>query len=113
MMCFNRKVLTGLAAVALGILVVAPQLFSRALPLLVVAACPLSMLFMMRGMSGTGGQCANGRGGQPSADHEAEITRLRTEIERLRREQRPGTTTPMASVPPASHTDATPEDGRR
>src|SRR6266550_2751301 len=46
-MCLNWKVLAGLAVVGLLVLVVA-------LPLLLVAACPLSMLFMMRGMSGNG-----------------------------------------------------------
>ena len=53
-MCLNWKVLTGLAAVGLLVLVVAPQFIGVALPLLLVAACPLSMLFMMRGMSGNG-----------------------------------------------------------
>jgi len=53
-MCLNWKVLAGLAAVGLLVLVVAPQFIGVALPLLLVAACPLSMLFMMRGMSGNG-----------------------------------------------------------
>lgn len=60
-MCFNWKVVAGLAAVGVGIWVVAPSLLVAALPLLLVAACPLSMFFMMRGMGG--GQCAN----QPQA----------------------------------------------
>jgi len=45
-MCLNWKVLAGLGVVAVGILVVDPQLAARALPLLLVAACPLSMLLM-------------------------------------------------------------------
>jgi hypothetical protein len=53
-MCLNWKVLAGLAVVGLIVLVVAPQFIGAALPLLLVAACPLSMLFMMRGMSGRG-----------------------------------------------------------
>jgi hypothetical protein len=53
-MCLNWKVLAGLAVVGLLVLVVAPQFIGVALPLLLVAACPLSMLFMMRGMSGNG-----------------------------------------------------------
>lgn len=101
MCCFNRKVLMGLGALALGVLVVAPQLFFRVLPLLFVAACPLSMLLMMRGMSGNGGQCSNGRASQPGAGHDAEIARLRSEIERLRREHDPAAAT-LASRPPAS-----------
>lgn len=54
-MCFNWKVIAGLAA-GVGIWVVAPNLALVALPLLVMAACPLSMFLMMRGMQG--GQCA-------------------------------------------------------
>ena len=53
-MCLNWKVLAGLAVVGLLVLVVVPQFIGVALPLLLVAACPLSMLFMMRGMSGNG-----------------------------------------------------------
>ncbi len=56
-MCFNWKVAAGLATVGVGIWAVAPNLIGAALPLLLVAACPLSMFFMMRGMGG--GQCAN------------------------------------------------------
>jgi hypothetical protein len=54
--CLNWKVVAGLAGVGLGIWVVAPTLVWAALPVLVVLACPLSMLFMMRGMGS--GQCA-------------------------------------------------------
>ena len=55
-LCLNWKVVAGLAAVGVGIWVVAPGLMWAALPILIVLACPLSMLFMMRGMSS--GQCA-------------------------------------------------------
>jgi hypothetical protein len=61
-MCLNWKVLTGLAVVALLVLIVAPQFFWAALPILLVAACPLSMLFMMRGMSGS----ENATGSRPA-----------------------------------------------
>ena len=61
-MCLNWKVLAGLAVVGLIVLVVAPQFIWAALPILLVAACPLSMLFMMRGMSGNGNVAAS----QPS-----------------------------------------------
>lgn len=61
-MCMNWKVAVGLAAVGVGILVVAPRLSVAALPLLFMAACPLSMLFMMggkkKGMSAQGGSCS-------------------------------------------------------
>ena len=61
--CLNRKVVAGLAVVGLGIWVVAPNLVWTALPVLVVLACPLSMLFMMGGMGGS--QCAT----QPEQAH--------------------------------------------
>lgn len=48
--CLNPKVLAGLAVVGVGVLVLAPNLAANVLPLLVVLACPLSMLFMMRVM---------------------------------------------------------------
>ncbi len=46
-MCLNPKVLVALAAVGVGVYVLAPGAFAAALPLLVLAACPLSMLLMM------------------------------------------------------------------
>ena len=51
-MCLNWRVVAGLAAVGLGVWIVAPQLVAAVLPLLVLAACPLSMVFMMRAMQG-------------------------------------------------------------
>lgn len=49
-MCLNRKVLAGLAAVGVGIYLAAPGLVVAALPILLLAACPLSMVLMMWGM---------------------------------------------------------------
>lgn len=60
--CFNPKVLLGLGAVALGVLVFAPNLLASALPLLFVALCPLSMLIMMFGMRGMGGMAGQKAG---------------------------------------------------
>lgn len=51
-MCFNWKVLAGLGAVGVGIYLVNPGLVLSALPLLLLAACPLSMLFMGKSMMG-------------------------------------------------------------
>jgi hypothetical protein len=48
--CLNWKVVGGLAAVGLGTWVMAPHLLEMALPALLLLACPLSMLLMMRGM---------------------------------------------------------------
>jgi len=50
------RVLVAIAAVAVGVLVLAPGLFWTALPVLAVLACPLSMLLMMRGMGKMNGQ---------------------------------------------------------
>ena len=51
-MCLNWKVLAVLAVVGVIAWVVAPRLVLAALPLLLVVACPLSMLVMMGGMRG-------------------------------------------------------------
>ena len=45
-MCFNWKVLAGLAAVGVTIAIVSPGSVAAALPLLLLAACPLSMVLM-------------------------------------------------------------------
>lgn len=92
-MCINKRVVIGLAAVAAGILLVAPHAFLAALPLLIVLVCPLSMMFMMRGMRG-GRSCAAGNSettsetGKPAnvavAERDAELIRLRAEVDQLR-----------------------------
>ena len=53
-MCLNIRVLAALGVVAAGIYLLAPGLFAVALPLLVLAVCPLSMLLMMHMMGGMG-----------------------------------------------------------
>lgn len=50
--CYDWRVLTALAALGIGIYFVVPGLVAAALPLLVLAACPLSMLLMMKAMGG-------------------------------------------------------------
>jgi hypothetical protein len=55
-MCLNWKVLAGLATVGIGVYVLAPELMAETLPVLLLAACPLSMLLMMWGMQRTQGQ---------------------------------------------------------
>jgi uncharacterized membrane protein len=106
-MCFNRKVLGGLAVVAVGVLLVAPRLFAGVLPLLVVAACPLGMVLMMRGMSGANrtGQSSTAAGGADpaGADVAAEIARLKSEVARLRAEGADTSSTePQPAPPPVS-----------
>src|SRR5260370_42554159 len=74
-MCLNWKVVAGLAVVALGVWVFAPNLILAALPLLVVAACPLSMLIMMRGRSNMSNMNTMQGGGhpQPAGDQRATV----------------------------------------
>ena len=90
-MCFNWKVAGGLALVGLAVFAAAPNLIGAALPLLIFAACPLSMLLMMRAMSGGGGRCQNDSdksaavNGTP-AYSAAELARLRAEVDQLRSE---------------------------
>jgi hypothetical protein len=55
-MCLNWKVLASLAAVGVGIYLFAPGLLAEAVPILLLAACPLSMLLMMWGMQQSQGQ---------------------------------------------------------
>ena len=73
-MCLNWKVIAGLAVLGVGVWLWAPDLAAAALPLLLVVACPLSMLLMMRGMQD--GQCSS----QPvTATRPAPVTRTRSE----------------------------------
>jgi hypothetical protein len=53
--CLNWKVIGALALLGLGIWSVSPNLLAAALPVLLLAACPISMLLMMRGMQGREG----------------------------------------------------------
>ena len=100
--CFDKRVWIGLGVVAVGLLVVDPRAGWGALPVLAVLACPVSMLFMMRGMrQGTGSATAapggESAGGARTAqgDRAAEIARLRREIGQLRAQA--GDVTPAAA----------------
>lgn len=50
-LCLDWRVLVGLALVGLAVARFAPHALGAALPLLVLAVCPLSMLLMMGGMA--------------------------------------------------------------
>ena len=83
MRCLDRRVLIGLAGISVAVLVVRPQGLGAVFPLLLVLACPLSMLLMMRRGAASPATNTNSK-----TDHELE--RLRTEIVRLRAEVRDG-----------------------
>ena len=82
-MCLNWKVLAGLALVAAGVGIYRPDLFGAALPILLLAACPLSMLWMMRSMNH--GKDA-GTSAQPSALPDDPVV-LRARMDLLAAEQ--------------------------
>jgi hypothetical protein len=90
--CIDWKVVAGLAAIAVGVLVVQPRLFISALPVLLVAACPLSMVLMMWGMRSMG-QSAPPEGAAPQqgADRELspneQLARLRGQLSDLQSAQ--------------------------
>lgn len=84
-MCFDRRVLAGLALVAVGLWVVAPQLVLAALPLLLLAACPLSMLFMSRmTMRESNDAAVKPNAADRLSELEREQARLASEISRAR-----------------------------
>jgi hypothetical protein len=86
----------GLAMAAFALALLVPSARSAILPLLVVAACPIGMLVMMRGMArgrserpAESGPAAEAERPRPSVDpKEHEIARLRAEVDQLRAERR-------------------------
>lgn len=92
--CFDWRVLTGLAAVGFGIAVFAPKLVLSTLPFLLLAACPLSMLLMMVTMNRKGeGSITSTRRQLMSAredtilSREEQLARLREQILSLQVQQ--------------------------
>ena len=92
-LCFNPKVIGALILVGVGVFVFAPNLASRVLPLLFVAACPLSMLLMGKAMSGHHESAETAAPSQPPAaalpsvgeqGSSDELASLRAEVEELR-----------------------------
>ncbi len=81
-MCLNPKVIGALILVAGLVLIFAPRLLTPILPVLFLAACPLSMLIMamvMRRHQAPAPPAA-------SAGESGELTRLQTENEMLKSE---------------------------
>src|SRR5712691_2017407 len=89
-MCFDPRVLGGLAVVGLGIWIVAPQLIAPALPILLLLVCPLSMLFMARMMGDSMKDTSSASPANRLAALEREQARLDAEIARARVELTPG-----------------------
>ncbi len=82
-MCINKKVVIGLVGAGVVLYLVAPGAIGAALPLLLLAICPLSMFVMMRAMSG-----GKSKSDAPDQSESSEVNELRAEVERLRVEQR-------------------------
>ncbi len=83
MKCFNWKVIAVLAAMGIGLYALAPGTAVAAAPLLVLAACPLSMLLMMRAMRSMG-SCKTKDDADANPD---EVAQLRAEVAALRAER--------------------------
>lgn len=89
----NRNILLGLAVAGLVVLAVAPGLVGSVLPLLLVAACPLMMLFMMRGgHGGHGGHCSTepARTGRPAGQEvsrDEQLVELKAQLASLQDRQ--------------------------
>ena len=89
MKCFNKKILIGAGVVVAGLFLFRPAWAVAALPLLLLAACPLSMIFMMRGMGSLNGQGGKGAtsgtsGAATNADLDKQIADLQEEVRILR-----------------------------
>lgn len=88
-MCINKRVVVGLAVVSLVLFALSPRLLSGLAPVLIMAACPLSMLLMMRGMSGRDDQAPTAAGDERQLrELEEEVNRLKVELA-LRSEDKP------------------------
>lgn len=80
-MCLNKKVIIGLVLTGLAIYLLAPGLVGASLPLLLLAACPLSMVVMMRAMS------KDRAASSPEVAGTDEVSALRADVARLRMER--------------------------
>lgn len=105
-MCLNKKIVVGLVAAAAAIYLIAPGSIGAALPLLIIAACPLSMLFMMRVMSGdrTSPPAKSNPLDSSTTDHEVAL--LRAEVADLRNGR-----DRLAPIPTSSRDERTSRDG--
>lgn len=94
--CLNWKVIAGVTLVGVGVWAVAPNLLVAALPILLIAVCPLSMVLMMRSMQGeqhgASAQRSDGVDGRGSpreerlADLKSQLEQTRSQKEAIARE---------------------------
>ena len=84
--CLNPRVLVALALVAVAVILFAPGLAALAIPLLILAACPLSMIAMMLAMRGHNSGRAQPARMRGPAELRAEIADLSGRRELLERE---------------------------
>lgn len=90
-MCLNWKAVTAVTVVAVGLFVLAPDLAAAALPFLVLAICPLSMILMMVMMNGSKDEsdaaCSPGStntdSSRPSETPEEQLASLRAQQKNL------------------------------
>lgn len=81
--CLDWRVLVGLVALGVGIYVVAPGAVVAALPILSLAACPLSMLLMMKAMRESPGEAGESRATDDGLTREEQLARMRAQQEIL------------------------------
>lgn len=85
-MCLNPRVLAGIAVVLAAIWVLAPQFLLAALPLLLLAACPISMALMAWTMRGEMSGRRTMAGPQGAVDPQARLRELEQAQTRLQGE---------------------------
>jgi hypothetical protein len=86
--CLNWKVIVGVVVAAGALFLVAPSVALAAIPVLLVAICPLSMLLMMWGMRGGPGTQTGVTNdlGMKSVSGTDELSALRARIARVQDE---------------------------
>lgn len=83
-MCLNWRVAAGLGALGAALFLIAPEIGLAALPFLLVAVCPLSMMFMMNSMGPAQPPVPSTSGGESGPER---VAALRGELAELRRRQ--------------------------
>lgn len=79
-MCINKRVVAGLGVVAVVVFVLAPRLLGAIGPVLIMAACPLSMLLLMSRMA------RREEGPEETAGGDRQLLELEEEVNRLKAE---------------------------